>query len=152
MCDLGRYFGKKFGRLTVICPSRKKSHVVCRCECGNFKDVSIYNLLAGNTKSCGCLRRDNTSKNFSKFRKVNGEYRTNYFNISAVKPRVDNTSGYTGVSYRNNIGKYEAYITLHRHKHYLGIYNSIHDAVEAREKARVEMFDPVIEEMKKELA
>ena len=24
------------------------------CECGNTKDILIHNVVAGNTKSCGC--------------------------------------------------------------------------------------------------
>ena len=31
-----------------------------RCECGTLKSVSPYRVLNGNTKSCGCLKAENT--------------------------------------------------------------------------------------------
>ena len=51
--------GKKFGNLTLIkelpmVPGRNHKWL-CRCDCGNFCDVYDFNLLRGNTKSCGCL-------------------------------------------------------------------------------------------------
>lgn len=52
--------GQKFGRLTVIQRIKKRSsnHIIwlCRCECGNLKEVIGYNLTTGGTKSCGCLQ------------------------------------------------------------------------------------------------
>lgn len=56
--------GKKFGKLTVIERAEKsKSGVTrwkCKCDCGNEAIVSVYQLLNGNTKSCGCLNREMT--------------------------------------------------------------------------------------------
>lgn len=53
--------GQVFGRLTVIGISPKYPDVLCKCTCGTTKEVSIRNLLNGNTRSCGCLR-DEASK------------------------------------------------------------------------------------------
>lgn len=39
-----------------------RSKVLCRCDCGTEKVVSMNNLRTGNTKSCGCFHRDQTSK------------------------------------------------------------------------------------------
>ena len=60
----------KFGRLTVI--DRGENHVSpsgrkyatwnCLCECGNTKKVLEKNLLAGLTKSCGCLHKELAKK------------------------------------------------------------------------------------------
>ena len=51
---------RRFGRLTVIhqVPFVKDKRWLCRCDCGNLTSVLGYNLLNGNTKSCGCLRKD----------------------------------------------------------------------------------------------
>lgn len=56
--------GKNFGRLTVIeragsrvYPSGSKRVLWrCTCSCGKTKDVSSAELMAGDTRSCGCLR------------------------------------------------------------------------------------------------
>ena len=53
--------GQTFGRLTVIehIPPSKK---LCQCQCGNKVEVATYNLISGNTQSCGCLQRDRASE------------------------------------------------------------------------------------------
>lgn len=55
--------GRQFGRLTILRweedPVRDKLIWVCVCECGRPMNVTTYALTSGNTKSCGCLRRDN---------------------------------------------------------------------------------------------
>lgn len=51
--------GQKFGRLTVIkrvSPIGQKVRWLCRCDCGNLKDIAAFELTSGNTKSCGCLQ------------------------------------------------------------------------------------------------
>ena len=52
--------GQKFGRLTVIKLLYRNSHGdpvwLCQCECGTEKAILGPNL--SNTKSCGCLRRE----------------------------------------------------------------------------------------------
>lgn len=54
--------GKTFGRLHVVARSQiskgGKAYWICRCECGNTKTVSGEKLRSGNTKSCGCYRKE----------------------------------------------------------------------------------------------
>ena len=54
--------GKKFGRLTVMSRAKNskggKARWLCRCECGNECIVHSSSLKSGNTKSCGCIRRE----------------------------------------------------------------------------------------------
>ena len=56
--------GLPFGYYTAIrqdgCNSKGVPYWICRCRCGNEKRVLAYNLLSGNTKSCGCLSREQT--------------------------------------------------------------------------------------------
>ena len=57
--------GKKFGRLTVVSKVNRecgKSLWLCKCECGNVVNVTANRLKSGNTRSCGCLKRDTTIK------------------------------------------------------------------------------------------
>lgn len=59
----------KYGRLTTKSEYSKKEGgktrriVKCICDCGSELEVCIYNLKSGNTKSCGCYRKEITSKN-----------------------------------------------------------------------------------------
>lgn len=53
---------RRFGRLIVLHRSSGGSHPKwkCRCDCGNSKVVSGSHLISGDTKSCGCIRRELT--------------------------------------------------------------------------------------------
>lgn len=64
MATLEDLTGQKFGRLTVTGPyyrEKKKTVWPCRCDCGVTVDIPASNLKVGNTKSCGCFRRDFTT-------------------------------------------------------------------------------------------
>jgi len=53
--------GQRFGRLTVLGPETgtNRTRWRCLCDCGKETVVgSSFHLTSGNTKSCGCLRRD----------------------------------------------------------------------------------------------
>lgn len=54
--------GQHFNRLTVIRrePNDKHSKAMwlCKCDCGNTTVLASQTLKSGNTKSCGCFRRD----------------------------------------------------------------------------------------------
>src|SRR5438105_11437922 len=56
--------GKKFGRLLVVDRAansrRGQARWRCFCDCQAESVVSGYDLRSGNTKSCGCFRRDLT--------------------------------------------------------------------------------------------
>ena len=58
--------GQRFGRLTALKITGQNKHQInlwlCRCECGNTKEVASYNLKKGHTRSCGCLQKDVVSK------------------------------------------------------------------------------------------
>jgi hypothetical protein len=53
--------GQAFGRLTALYPTKKRDGNIvwlCRCIEGNEIEVPATKLLSGNTKSCGCLKRE----------------------------------------------------------------------------------------------
>jgi hypothetical protein len=58
--------GQRFGRLLVVSRAADNKWIqvkwLCRCDCGNEKSVSRRELINGDTKSCGCVRREVTSK------------------------------------------------------------------------------------------
>lgn len=65
MAYMKNLVGKRFGRLTVIefshkevNPSRTTNYWKCKCTCGNTAIVNTSNLCTGNTKSCGCYKKE----------------------------------------------------------------------------------------------
>lgn len=57
--------GRRFGRLVVVekAPTvRTNSRWHCQCDCGERTVVMWQSLKSGSTKSCGCIRRENMSK------------------------------------------------------------------------------------------
>lgn len=54
--------GTKFGRLTAIKvvgrTTDNRPAWLCQCECGAYVTISEHNLKRGNTKSCGCYKKD----------------------------------------------------------------------------------------------
>jgi hypothetical protein len=65
---LANIAGKKFGRLTAIrrIKSATRTTWICKCECGKTKKIQAGNLFTGATKSCGCFRRQISSKSGKK--------------------------------------------------------------------------------------
>ena len=59
-----KLIGKKFGKLTVIeflgTNSYAKPYYKCKCECGNEVEVVGAHLLSGNTRSCGCIKLEDS--------------------------------------------------------------------------------------------
>lgn len=57
--------GEKYGRLTVVefvKLQKHKTYWKCVCDCGLTVIATGNNLRSGNTKSCGCLKRERTMK------------------------------------------------------------------------------------------
>lgn len=52
--------GQRFGKLVAlsICGRNKNNAVIwlCKCDCGNYVEVLSISLIAGHTKSCGCMK------------------------------------------------------------------------------------------------
>lgn len=61
--------GKRFGRLVVLGRTENRGKNVCwvcQCDCGNVKEATTMLLRSGNTKSCGCLLKETSSKTATK--------------------------------------------------------------------------------------
>ncbi len=53
--------GRVFGKLKVVkelVSETKERRFLCKCSCGNTKEIGFSNLLYGGTKSCGCLQKE----------------------------------------------------------------------------------------------
>lgn len=70
MSDLKNLIGQTFGELTVIkrVENNKygRARWLCKCSCGNEKITTGKLLLKGDTKSCGCIKRNLNQYEFDK--------------------------------------------------------------------------------------
>ena len=93
--------GKIFGRLKVEKLSAKskpkKIYWECVCECGNIVTIISSSLISGNTKSCGCLRKELTSSRRSTHKKsFSSEYNTYHHMIKRCYSKNHNSYDYYG--------------------------------------------------------
>lgn len=65
--------GQRFGRWIVL-EYRKPGRWLCKCDCGNTKEVEGRNLRAGKTQSCGCLQKEIVSQIQTKKNMIGEKY------------------------------------------------------------------------------
>ena len=137
--------GKRFGRLTAEYPTERRDrrgsvYWHCRCDCGKDAEVTEDGLVFGNNLSCGCLKRENQKHVSEQLHRVDG---TCVEWLEKRKSRRDNTSGFRGVCRMKN-GKYRAMIGFKGERFYLGTYDSMEKAVQARMEAESEIHDAFV--------
>ena len=137
--------GRIFGRLTAVEPTDRRDYKgsvywKCKCECGNYVQVTEDKLMRGINKSCGCLQKENRKRISERLHRVDG---TCIEFIEKRKFRRDNKSGFRGV-YRSKAGNYKVSIGFKGKRYYLGTYNSFTEAVNARKKAEHMLYDSFI--------
>lgn len=90
--------GRTFGYLVVLgrTTGRINGNVVwtCRCSCGSVLEVSTNSLTTGNTKSCGCFRKESSAsqgrRNTRHGHAKNGVVTPEYYTWSAMLARCSN--------------------------------------------------------------
>lgn len=131
---------QRFGKLVALYPDKPRKNRpakwVCRCDCGSLCSVTISNLRSGHTKSCGCLRSE--------------EYRTLVEGtclevIASQKINRNNRSGVKGVSYYAKTDSWVATIGLRKQRRFLGQFDTVSEAENARKQAEEQLFKPIIE-------
>lgn len=143
--------GKRFGRLVAQRPVGKlKNNAVvwkCLCDCGNIVNVPIGNLNSReHTRSCGCLNLDpETTKKRKESRKKYNVDGTCTHQLKRNKKNKNNSSGITGVTQDRRTGKWKAQIIFKRKHYYLGTYDKIEDAADARAMAEKKIFGKFLE-------
>lgn len=127
--------GKRFGRLVVQTKTDKRNNgrIVwkCKCDCGNISYVSTTYLNNGDTRSCGCLKKELDHKH------LRDEYDNKRVDGVAMhlftdKPRKDSSTGFRGVSkYYTRKSKelrYRAWITVKGKRYYKSGFKTAEDA------------------------
>jgi hypothetical protein len=154
--------GQRFGRLVAIEPKiikGKRTNWLCKCDCGNEHTANISRLIRGETKSCGCLRKEISTKNGIKYQSNLKPLDIEKVMMSVKKTCVEgtslncitetipshNTSGVKGVTYDKSRHKWQATIEFQRKRYYLGRFDRKEDAIKARKKAEEQYFQPIKE-------
>lgn len=133
--------GKRFGKLVVI---RELGYrrVLCKCDCGNVKEVNKSHLLSGDIISCGCKMR----KNAIEARAPKLYEGTDINKISTATATSRSSTGIRGVSYSTRREKYRANIGFRGQKFELGYFDTLEEAAAARKAAEERLYKPLIEE------
>jgi len=87
--------GQRFGRLIVkeraVNSSRSNTVWYCQCDCGNTTITARGDLKCGKTKSCGCWKRDDTTKrNYRHGNSIKGKNTKIYCTWMAMRRRCNN--------------------------------------------------------------
>jgi hypothetical protein len=89
--------GEQYGRLTVIREfdgprgASRERLFTCECECGTRLEVRSGSLRSGNTKSCGCLKRQRAAENGAASSRTHGmEGTPTYRSWQAMRGRCEN--------------------------------------------------------------
>lgn len=124
--------GTRYGKLLVVSMADNKGRFTqwnCLCDCGNATVVATAHLTNGHTKSCGCLRSETASINFSTHRKSNTRLYRMWRNI---KTRCENSKcnhyhlyGGRGIhicdEWRNDFSAFEEWALNHGYQDNLSI-------------------------------
>ncbi|WP_414150297.1 hypothetical protein ACIZ62_12795 [Acetobacterium carbinolicum] len=145
--------GKKFGRLKVIkfdgLDKNKNALWICLCDCGREIVVNGSSLRNGLTKSCGCLKLEMNAADMPDRKKKDIVEGTSLGKIRSKNNQQNNTSGHKGVSKHSQMDKWVANISFQGERIYLGLFDDLNDAIEARKKAEKIYFQPMIKKYSK---
>lgn len=86
---------QRFGKLVAFEVEGKEDHYIlwiCKCDCGKVTVVRSKNLISGNTKSCGCLRKEIVKEMGTKHGKWDSRERRAWSNMKTrcFNPRSKN--------------------------------------------------------------
>jgi len=78
--------GKRFGLLVVLEKTAKRTNSgsiiwKCVCDCGNIHEVGSWNLQNGHSTSCGCHKKETSSRTFLKNFTKHGHSSTQTYNV-----------------------------------------------------------------------
>lgn len=150
--------GDTFGRLRVVekTDERKGGKVVwcCECSCGNVVKVPSTYLTTGETRSCGCIKKEMEKENLREEydnKRVDGVVKPLF---KGQEPRKDSSTGYRGVSrYYTRKSKelrYRAWITVKGKQYYKSGFKTAEDAYYKGRLKLEELHLPIQEENKDE--
>lgn len=94
---------RKFGRWTVIKEAENKGRHrawICKCDCGNEKDVYQDHLVSGKSQSCGCFRTEKVSVVMREIKTKHNWYGTRLYKAwQSMKMRCTNPNNHNYENY-----------------------------------------------------
>ena len=119
--------GTKYERLTTTgdtylvarSDGHKQSWVDTVCECGNTISVRVWCLRVGNTRSCGCLQKEDVSRRMTThgYTKSASQHRKLHHVWQGMKTRCDNPKqdgyryyGGRGITYASEWKEFEPFL------------------------------------------
>lgn len=144
--------GKKFGKLTILDvykdsddPKRNvyNYRLLCKCDCGNEIRPLINHVVSPSATmvSCGCHRKEKSVETMN-------SYLFDGTRVTSLQKKPWGKTGVKGVYFSRN--KYIAEISIRKERKYLGSFDTLEEAAQARKEAEKKYFDPVIEEFNKQ--
>ncbi len=133
--------GRRFGKLTALYldEAQEKNRPrkwICQCDCGELCSVAISNLKNGHTQSCGCLG-EIEHRNL-----IEG---TCLEVVASKTIAKNNRSGVKGVSYYSRTDSWVATLTFKGEHYFLGKFDTVAEAAQARRQAEEELIHPFLE-------
>lgn len=124
--------GQKYGNVTVLDVIHQSSSYIlcrCRCDCGREFTVRKRDVLSGKVTDCGCM----TNPDIEKIDMNRLDH--------PVQGRIPkgNKSGCKGVSYNANRDKWMARLMYRGKNYFLGEFDNLTDAVNARTAKEIEL-------------
>lgn len=150
------YVGKTFGFLKVLefsgtKPTYKDTKhysiiVSCLClKCGEVTEIPLKRIKSGGAKQCSqCARKEILPIGYELVQASNVKG-TSVLQITNRAINKNNQSGHKGVSWRKKSNKWFAYINFQRKQYYLGQYDDLQDAVNARLAAEKKIYGSFLE-------
>ena len=149
--------GQRFGKLTVVARSdhyvtlpigTKKYMWECRCDCGETVYRLSEHLREEINSSCvKCAQKNAASLMLEHAGFMDG---TQLSKITTNKPNINNKSGIRGVFWNSKTQKWRAMLKFKGRNYYLGEYEDILKAAEARKKAEGIYFGEYLESVGRE--
>lgn len=156
---LENLIGKRFAYLKAIHPEKLGGKIMwlCECKCGKLIYVETKYLKSGRIRSCGCMnyKEGKLGASPAKCRamlamasSINCYKGTQVplIDTSKTAPGRKGMSGVRGVTWDKEAGKWKATIICQRKNHFLGRFDSLQEAAEARAKAEDKYYLPLIKE------
>lgn len=156
---LENLIGRRFAYLKAIHPDKIGDKVMwlCECKCGKLIYVEARYLKSGRVRSCGCMNYKEgilgkspatcramlkLANNINRFKHTN----VSLINMENKTPGKKSMSGIRGVTWDKSSNKWKATLICQGKCHYLGRFESLQEAAEARAKAEDKYYLPLIKE------